>query len=158
MDWNMVVAIAQTIAALGVVVSVIYVGKQVKETNAMTRSSARMEVSAEVNSWAMAAASSHELSELMAKVHYEGFLRDHATGPEKIRIAYAYIAFLGAINIAHQHFEDGIISREQFEELFPAENPVLKAPYLKSLWPYMRGGYRASFSRWFEVRYGLNGI
>jgi len=156
MDWNMVVAIAQTIAALGVVVSVIYVGKQVRETNAMTRSAVRMEVSAEVNAWAMAAASSDELSQLMAKVHYEGFLRDHATGPEKIRIAYAYIAFLGAINIAHQHFEDGIMSQKQVEELFPADNPVCKAPYLKSLWPYLRGGYRPTFSRWFERRFGLS--
>jgi hypothetical protein len=71
--------------------------------------------------------------------------------------AYAYLAFLGAINIAHQHFEDGILSQEQLEELFPSENPVLKAPYLKSLWPYMRGGYRPSFSRWFESRCGLTG-
>ncbi|MGH8707359.1 MAG: hypothetical protein ACREVD_04805 [Burkholderiales bacterium] len=154
---NMLVAVAQTVAALGVVISVFYVGRQVKITNAMTRSSVRMEVSAEVNAWAMAAASSVELSTLMAKVHYEGFLRDQATGPEKIRIAYAYIAFLGAINIAHQHLEDGIISKEQIEELFPQENPVLKAAYLKSLWPYMRGGYRPSFSRWLESRYGLTG-
>jgi len=51
---------------------------------------------------------------------------------------------------------DGIITRAQMDELFPPKSPVLSAPYLKSLWPTLRGGYSESFGRWLETRYGFS--
>ncbi|MDH5534124.1 MAG: hypothetical protein OEZ08_00955 [Betaproteobacteria bacterium] len=91
MDWNMIVAIAQAIAALGVVASVAYVGKQVKETNAMTRSAARQEASSEINAWAMTVAASPHLCAVSAKTYFEGLVRDKATEMEKISIGFAYV-------------------------------------------------------------------
>jgi len=157
MDWNMFLAVAQTIAAIGVGVSVVYVARQVKETNAMTRSIMRQEVSAEVNAWAMAVASSPQLSEAMAKVHYRHLLREDATETEKIHIGYVYIGVIGAAFLAHQHMEDGIISQEKLEEIFGRDSVIFTRPYLKSLWPVLRGGYSENFARWLENRYGLAG-
>lgn len=157
MDWNMFLAVAQTIAAIGVAVSVIYVARQVKETNAMTRSTMRQEVSAEISAWAMAVASSPQLSEAMAKVDHKHLLREDATETEKTQIGYAYVGFIGAAFLAHQHMEDGIISQEKFEELFGRDSVILTRPYLKTLWPVLRGGYSDNFARWLENRYGLAG-
>ena len=155
MNWEMIGSIGEITAALGVILSLIYVGRQLKQTNIMARSSFRQELGSQVNHWAMSIASSPSLAEALAKVHFEDFERNDATGPERMHIAYALVGLVGQIFFAFEHWKEGILTDEQFEELYSPRIALLSKPYLPSVWPQLRPGYPEDFNEWFEQRFDL---
>ncbi len=116
----------------------------------MARSSFRQELGSQANHWAMSIASSPSLAEALAKVHFEDFERNDATGPERMQIVYALVGVVGQIFFAFEHWKEGILSDEQFAELYSPRNTLLSTPYLTSVWPQLRPGYPEDFNEWFE--------
>ena len=155
MNWEMIGSIGEITAALGVILSLIYVGRQLKQTNAIARSSFRQELGSQANNWAMSIASSPSLAEALAKVHFEDFKRDDATGPERMHIAYALVGLVGQVFFAFEHWKEGILTDEQFAELYSPRNALLSRPYLRSVWPQLRPGYPEDFNEWFEQLFDL---
>jgi hypothetical protein len=144
--------IAEILAAVGVVVSLVYVGRQLQQTNTMSRSTVRQSMSAQMNDFTMSIASSPELTRSIAKVHFEELVRDDATAVERIHIAYAYASFIGQIRHAYEQQKEGILSEKEAEELYGQGPALLNTPYLASLWPILRPGYPSDFVEWFEQR------
>ena len=143
-------SIGEITAAMGVILSMLYVGRQLKLTNTIARSSFRQELGSQANNWAMSIASSPSLAEALAKVHFEDFERDDATGPERMHIAYTLVGLVGQIYFAFEHRKEGILTDEQFAELYNPRNALLSRPYLASVWPQLRPGYPEDFNEWFE--------
>ncbi|MCH7741771.1 MAG: hypothetical protein IIB71_03795 [Proteobacteria bacterium] len=155
MNWEMIGSIGEITAALGVILSLIYVGRQLKQTNTIARSSFRQELGSQANNWAMSIASSPSLAEALAKVHFEDFKRNDATGPERMHIAYALVGLVGQVFFAFEHWKEGILTDEQFAELYSPRNALLSRPYLRSVWPQLRPGYPEDFNEWFEQWFDL---
>ncbi len=155
MNWEMIGAIGEITAGIGVILSLVYVGRQLKQTNTMARSSFRQELGSQANHWAMSIASSPSLAEALAKVHFEDFERNDATGPDRMHIAYALVGLVGQIFFAFEHWKEGILTDEQFAELYSPRNTLLSRPYLTSVWPQLRPGYPEDFNEWFEQWFDL---
>jgi len=153
MDWSMIGAIGELVGALAVVLSLIYVGRQVHQANTMARSAAWHEITSDLNDWTMAIASSSELSEVMGKVHFQGLRRDGASDSERVQVAYAYVGLLGQLNLAFKQTQDGILREGELEDAYGPESAVMAVPYLRDLWPILRPGYSPEFASWFEERY-----
>jgi len=154
-NWEMIGSIGEIIGAIGVIVSLLYVGKQLKQTNAMTRSGFRQELGSQALTWVMSIASSPSLAEALAKVHFQGLERTDATEPERMHIAYALAGLLGQIFFAYQNWKEGILTEEEFDELYSPGHSLLSMPYLASVWPQLRPGYPEDFNKWFEQKFGL---
>ncbi|TDI74389.1 MAG: hypothetical protein E2O84_05960 [Bacteroidetes bacterium] len=150
MNWEMIGSIGEITAGIGVILSLIYVGKQLKQSNTMARSSFRQELSSQANHWAMSIASSPSLAEALAKVHFEDLERNDATGPERMHIAYAIVGLVGQMFFAFKHWKEGILTDEQFAELYSPRNALLSKPYLSTVWSQLRPGYSEEFNEWFE--------
>ncbi len=88
MDWAMLGAIGELIGALAVILSLLYVGRQVQNSNTMARSAVRQELSSEANTWAMSIASQPGLAATFAKVHFGGLTRRYRVGasPGRLRL------------------------------------------------------------------------
>ena len=155
MNWEMIGSIGEITAAIGVILSLLYVGRQLKQTNIMARSSFRQELGSQANNWAMSIASSPSLAEALAKVHFEDFERNDATAPERMHIAYAFTGLVGQIFFAFEHWKEGILTEEQLAELYSPRNALLSRPYLASVWPQLRPGYPEEFNKWFEQSFDL---
>ncbi|MCH8139970.1 MAG: hypothetical protein IH908_00075 [Proteobacteria bacterium] len=155
MNWEMIGSIGEIIAAIGVILSLLYVGRQLKQSNAMARSSFRQELGSQSTHWAMSIASSPSLAEALAKVHFEDLEREDATGPERMQIAYAIVGLIGQIFFAFEHWKEGILTDEQFAQLYSPRNALLSRPYLASVWPQLRPGYPEDFNKWFEQYFDL---
>ena len=157
MDWTMLGAIGETIGAVAVVLSLLYVGRQVRQSNSMARCQFRQEISSELNTWALGVATSPDLTASFAKVHFHGLVRDQADELERMRIAYAFTAVIGQVQLAHHQAGEGIITQDELDELFGPGTTLMKAPYLASAWPLLATAYPRDFRAWFERRYDLGG-
>jgi len=150
-----VVGLAEVIGAVGVILSLLYVGRQLKQTNAMSRAAARQALSAQFNEWAMGIAASEDLAPALAKVTFRGLEREAATELERIRIGYAYAAIIEQVHMAWQHQRDGILTQQETDALYAPNGTLFDRPYLRSVWSVLRGNFSEDFSDWFEQKYML---
>ena len=125
MNWEMIGSMGDFIGAIGVIVSLLYVGKQLKQTNAMTRSGFRQELGSQAQTWVMSIASSPSLAEAIAKVQFQDLERKDATEPERVHIAYAIAGLLGQIYFAFENWKEGILTYEEFAELYRPTHALL---------------------------------
>lgn len=148
-------SVAELIGALGVILSLVYVGKQLKQTNLMTRSSVHLTRSNVLVDWATTIACAPELCETLAKVHYHKLVREDATDVERMQLGYLFAALLAQIHMSFEQHKEGILSQEEVEEFFGPAAAVIAQPYLASAWPILKGGYPIDFQEWFQSRYNL---
>jgi hypothetical protein len=144
--------VAQILAAFGVVFSLVYVGRQLKLTNATSRLMVRQSMSGQMTDFTMSIASSSELAATVAKMLYGDLTRDDATGVERIRLVCCYGAILERLNLAYEQQKDGILSREELEALYPPGNPWMTTSFLASMWPTLKTNWTPDFAEWLERR------
>lgn len=149
-------ALGEIVGAIAVVVSLLYVGRQLQQSNAMSRSEIRNQLSAQASAWAASIAASPSLSAAMSKAHFHELVREDATETERIQIAYVYVGFVGQIHMAYEQMKEGFLSAEELDEYYGVRTPLLRLPYLRSLWPLLSTNYPADFQHWFESRHGLS--
>lgn len=157
MNWDAISSIAEVIAAIGVILSLLYVGRELRQSNLMARSATRQEINAAVNNWSMGIATSPTLSDDFAKVQIDGLVRDDASDAQKMRIGYALFAMINQQLYAYQQWKEGIISENELNEIFgPGSANILTTAYLHSVWPIIRLSFPGEFAEWFSERYQLN--
>jgi len=144
--------VAQTLAAVGVIFSLVYVGLQLKLTNATSRLMVRQAMSGQITDFTMSIASSSELAATVAKLLYSDLSRDDATEVERVRLASCYGAIMERLYLAYRQQKDGILSREELETLYPPGNPWMTTSYLASSWPILKKNWSPDFTDWLESR------
>jgi hypothetical protein len=152
LEWG---ALGEIVGGIAIIVSLIYVGMQLKQSNSMARSETRQEISSSMSNWALTLASSPSLAEAMSKVHYHELVRDDASDQEKIQIAYALFALVGQQNFIFQQWKAGLLTDEELDDLYSPGTALHSKPYLKSLWPTMRPSFPTDFAEWYEKRFQL---
>ena len=144
---------ADILAAVGVILSLIYVGRQLQQTNTVSRSTVLQSISGKLTDFLMSIASSPELAESIAKAQFSDFVRDNATDVEKIQIGYTYGAALWQIQHIYSQQKEGFLSQKEAEELLAPGSGLLDRPYLSSAWPILKVAMPPDFVEWFERRY-----
>ena len=76
LEWG---ALGELIGGIAIIVSLIYVGRQLKQSNSMARSGVRQEISCEFNFWATSVTCSPGLAEALTKEHLEGLVAKNGT-------------------------------------------------------------------------------
>ena len=61
------------------------------------------------------------------------------------------------LDLAYGEAQDGIIDHGELEGLAGPGAPLLRSPYMVSLWPIVRPGLKEQFAKWMEERYDLIG-
>jgi hypothetical protein len=145
--------VAQILGAVAVVLSLIYVGRQLKLTNAMSRSAVRQAISGQFTEFMMGVAASPELAEAVAKILYDGRTRDDVTPTERVQLASCYGAILDRLYLAYEQQKDGILTPEEVDAVYRPGNVWMTTPFLASLWPRLRTSWPPDFVEWFERRY-----
>lgn len=155
MTWETAASIAEVIGAIGVILSLLYVGRQLKQSNVMARSATRQEINSSLSNWAANVAASPSLAETFAKVHYHGLVRDEASDQDRIQISYAYFGFIAQQHFLYAQWKEGIITDQELDDLLGPGSAFLEAPYLRSVWPIIRVSFPEDFSEWYENRFHL---
>ncbi len=152
LEWG---ALGELIGGIAIIVSLIYVGRQLKQSNSMARSAVRRELSSELNVWATSIASSPSLTEALAKVHFHSLKREDATDQERVQIAYIFVGIVGQLHFAYEQCKEGIMTERELEEYLGSSTELFSKPYLASLWPVLHKSYPTDFNEWFERQFKL---
>ncbi len=154
LEWG---ALGELIGGIAIIASLIYVGRQLKQSNSMSRSAVRQELSSERNVWAMSVASSPSLAEAIAKAQLEDLDIEDATHQERIQIGYTFFAIVGQVHLAYEQWKEGNLTDQELDEFYSKSSDLLSKPYLGSVWPFLRASYPRDFAEWFERQYDLRG-
>ena len=155
MDWEIVGSIAETVGAIGVVLSLLYVGRQLRQSNSMARSAARMEISSAMNTWTASIASSPELADAIAKVQLHDLVREDASDRERVQIGYSLVGLVSQQHFLYEQWKEGVLTQTEMEDLYAPSSGMLAKPYLRSIWPVIRNTFPDNFAEWYEKRYQL---
>ena len=153
MDWSAVGAVGELIGALAVVSSLLYVGRQLRQSNTMARAAAWQALNSSMNAWNTTMAASPELSAALAKMHVHGLRRDDASDLERVQLGYACNAYLGQLDLARKLWRDGVLTDEELDTFHGPGSAFLTLPYWFDLWPILKPSYSADFAEWFERRH-----
>jgi len=156
MNWDAIGSIAEFIGAIGVILSLVYVGRELRQSNKMARSATRQEINATTNNWAMGIATSSTLSEVLAKVHYQDLTRDEASDVERIRVGYALFALISSQHYMYEQWKEGVLSEKELDERMGPGSAMLGKSYLHSVWPVLKPSFPNDFAEWYAKRYSLN--
>jgi len=149
-------ALAEMLASAGVIISLIYLATQIKQTNTLNRSAVHQGLAERQSEFASNIALSPEMSALIAKVQYANITRDDVPDVERIQIGYMFLTLVHHIYLMYQQHKEGILSAAEIEEWVGSKTRLIATPYMNSVWPTLHTAFPADFSRWFETRYNLD--
>ena len=128
MNWDAIGTIAELIGAAGVILSLAYVGKQLRQTNSTSHSEhvARAEA---LTSLSMNVACSPHLVETEAKVHYHDLVRNDTTELERIQLGYLFSALSNQLHMGFEQWKEGLLVREDLEEFMGPAAGIMAFPF-----------------------------
>ncbi len=154
LEWG---ALGELVGGIAIIASLIYVGRQLKQTNSMSRSAVRQELSAEANVWAMSVASSPSLAEAIGKAQLRNLELEDATDQERMQIGYTIYAVVNQQHLAFEQWKEGNLTEHELYEFFGKATGLLSSRYVASIWPFICDAYPKDFGEWYERRYKLRG-
>ena len=148
LNWSVVEAIAESAAAIGVVISLLYVARQMQHSNRISRAEAYRAIWLKNIDLQLGWASDPGFRRVLPKIYTE-HLRWEDLEPAERTLAALYMnAFLNMRALLHQEIGQGILPSSAREH-FGAS--TVRLPYMRDLWDVVREDYPADFRAHFEA-------
>jgi hypothetical protein len=156
MDWNLAVAISQVIGAVGVVASLIYVGRQVRLGNALARAEAYRTVSLRVSEMTSEWANDEKFIPIVRSGLFERTARLADLSPDdQTKLILYYSSALRVFEMIHRQVEAGVLDQSAYGML---GGIMFNAPIFSDVWPILGAAYSSDFARVIETRFPLNAV
>lgn len=147
MDWSAVGAVGEVLGALAVVVSLVYVGAQVRLNTAAIRAETAREVVASIRAVNTAIASDPELNRIfMTYVEDPDALPFH----EQARALHVLFNFFRAFEDAHHQFATGNLEPDIWAGWGRMLSDYMGAPGLRRYWHDRRDIFSADFAAYVD--------
>jgi hypothetical protein len=155
MDWNAIGAVGEIVGAAAVVVSLLYVGRQVKHSSTVARVQGIQSTNEKLFEWALLIGSDPELSDLMVRVESTGCGPNDFTPREAARVGYLYHALLSLTHTLYERRAEGLITSDELDRWAAKNRGLMGSAYLCQLWPRLRPNFPPDYGAWLEGRYNL---
>jgi hypothetical protein len=131
MNWEMLSAVGQVVAAVGVIPSLIYLAVQIREQNKERR---RTGINVLTAQWSDLVRSAQENREF-AMVFLEGVHSfNHLDGPDKLRFSAFFTRFTRNCEGMFIYYRDGALEKALWEEVERTMNDYFAYPGVKEWW------------------------
>lgn len=135
MDWEAVAAVAQVVGAIGVVVSIVYLALQVRESTRVARGQAAFDAA---HSWAMTnevlAHAPDEVLALLVRWASPGFARGDLSEVEEQRLSLIFRSIFQKLEgqfFLHKH---GLLEPGLWEQRRAIGRGMIELPHQRDLW------------------------
>lgn len=155
MNWDAVGAVGEIVGAAAVVVSLLYVGRQVKHSSTVARVQAVQSTNEKLFEWALLVGSDAELAELMARVEATGCRVADFLPHEAARVGYLYHALLSLTHTLYERRSEGLIGDDELDRWASKNEGLMGSAYLCEAWPRLRPNFPRDYGSWLEERYNL---
>ena len=153
MDWNALGALGELLGAVAVVASLLYVARQVRQSNRIARAdayrSAMMKMADTMENWCQDGAWATQF----VKLRFQGLRREDMDPTERAKAGIHVQSLLWMFSAIHRDVELGILPPSAYEIVAAG---TFQIPYMKEVWPILRGEHSEEFAQFFEARFGLS--
>ena len=144
---ELIILIVQIIAALGVVVSVVYLGVQIKQQNKITKAQFGHSLTQRLYERYFETSTNSDYAEFLAK----DWNADDLTPTDITRIQMAVITYLVDIFDVYDKVQEGLVNKSHLEtRMNTLKLGVMKTTAAKVVWSYWKNNRDQSFIDWFE--------
>ena len=141
------VLVVQIIAALGVVVSVVYLGVQINQQNKITKAQFGHSLTQRLYERYFETSTNRDYAEFLAK----DWNADDLTPTDITRIQMAVITYLVDIFDVYDKVQEGLVNKSHLEtRMNTLKLGVMKTTAAKVVWSYWKNNREQSFIDWFE--------
>ena len=149
MDWTAIGALGEIIGAVAVVLSLVYVARQVQANTSAVRSAAYTSVASDVASQFSTFSQDESLSRLWGEVLEGGLTRADLEVGDRYRLGFATLAILNTWQNAYIQAErEGLIDLEAVTQMFSSR--LTKSAFFQEFWEQNRGELSPGFVAFFE--------
>ena len=144
---ELIILIVQIIAALGVVVSVVYLGVQINQQNKITKAQFGHSLTQRLYERYFETSTNRDSAEFLAK----DWNADDLTPTDITRIQMAVITYLVDIFDVYDKVQEGLVNKSHLEtRMNTLKLGVMKTTAAKVVWSYWKNNRDQSFIDWFE--------
>tara|TARA_E500000331_G_scaffold18888_1_gene16737 strand:+ start:4320 stop:4847 length:528 start_codon:yes stop_codon:yes gene_type:complete len=144
---ELIILIVQIIAALGVVVSVVYLGVQINQQNKITKAQFGHSLTQRLYERYFETSTNKDYAEFLAK----DWNADDLTPTDITRIQMAVITYLVDIFDVYDKVQEGLVNKSHLEtRMNTLKLGVMKTTAAKVVWSYWKNNREQSFIDWFE--------
>ena len=144
---ELIILIVQIIAALGVVVSVVYLGVQINQQNKITKAQLGHSLTQRLYERYFETYTNRDYAEFLAK----DWNADDLTPTDITRIQMAVITYLVDIFDVYDKVQEGLVNKSHLEtRMNTLKLGVMKTTAAKVVWSYWKNNRDQSFIDWFE--------
>ena len=144
---ELIILIVQIIAALGVVVSVVYLGVQINQQNKITKAQFGHSLTQRLYERYFETSTNRDSAEFLAK----DWNADDLTPTDITRIQMAVITYLVDIFDVYDKVQEGLVNKSHLEtRMNTLKLGVMKTTAAKVVWSYWKNNREQSFIDWFE--------
>ncbi len=144
---NLAKSISQLLAIVSVVLSLLFVGYEIRQNTAVARSEAYNEYSSRTAELLMSVATDQRMSLLVSQIG-DGKLPKDFSPEDRISIRYLLTAAVRNMEGAYRSAREGILP-ETYLDIQP-NMPLADNNFFRSTWPNAKGKYTADFVEYFE--------
>jgi hypothetical protein len=148
-------ALGEVLGAVAVVLTLAYLAKQVRQSNRIAKAeafrSARVRYASLAGSWA----SDKQWSVLFIRIRWQGLRREDLTLEERAVAGMRYLSLLNHLAAIYEDVQLGILPSSAYEIL---GTDTFTVPYMRDVWPILRGEHSPEFVEFFETRFGLEEV
>ena len=144
---ELIILIVQIIAALGVVVSVVYLGVQINQQNKITKAQFGHSLTQRLYERYFETSTNKDYAEFLAK----DWNANNLTPTDITRIQMAVITYLVDIFDVYDKVQEGLVNKSHLEtRMNTLKLGVMKTTAAKVVWSYWKNNREQSFIDWFE--------
>jgi len=138
MDWDAIAAISEVFGAIAVVVTLIYLARQIHQSTVATRIASYHQAQEQLWSVGAAIATNRELAEILARTYAGGI--DQLAVPDRLQLESALASlYFGFENMLVLH-EKGFIDTELWQNVIDNNARLLRSPLSQEYLASRRGG------------------
>jgi len=149
MDWNAISAVAETLGAMGVIVSLVYLGVQIRMSR---KDSVHNSIDRLVELWSTFSGALADHPELSAAFSKGLQNMDELEDVEKVMVFAHFGRVLRISEAIYLHHHHGTISESLWNGVDSSITDMLRIPAVRQYWPIRRHWFCAEFQAYLDAR------
>lgn len=147
-------AIRETAAALGVILSLLFVGIEIRANTRAVQGSTLQGIADQSIDLQMSIVENDNLVRLMPRIIEGELLPDSLDSQDRYRVLVTYLSILRVAENRFRQAELGTVPEGGYEQ-FGGRSILFGTPYFRELWPIVRSNVTDEFAAFLEREYRL---
>lgn len=148
-------ALREAAAATGVILGLVFVGIEIRANTAAIQGETLQAISDQSTDLQMQFATDPELVRLMPRVIGDSILPSDLDDEDQYRVLVSYLSIVRVAENRYQQAALGTVPGEGVDQ-FGGTSVLYTTPYIRALWPIIRGNFAPDFLEYFERVNGLS--